>query len=226
MPESTIGSNFAENIIFLIMTKKKHIGQLIEDEVRKQQMPIVDFAEKIMCGRKNVYKIFEKSSLHLDQLARISKVLNRNFFKDLAAEPSLIDIDSEDAIQEMENRRAVAQFMDVVPKLLSKLGKQPIIAFGVPLGMEDVEELPDFMLTEYPVCFSKNDYMAEKEQYATNPLFEFKSFENTEGTKVYEMTNTFFGTRMIDVKLDYKTEEEWEKTLRFVFETFFDNGNK
>ena len=106
------------------MKKAKTIGQLIEEEVRRK-MSIKEFADKIMCGRQNVYKIFEKSSIHLDQLARISKVLDRNFFKDLAEEPSLIDIDSENAIQEMENRRAVAQFMEVVPKVLLKLKKQP-----------------------------------------------------------------------------------------------------
>lgn len=201
------------------MKKTKTIGQLIEEEVRRQ-MSITEFADKIMCGRQNVYKIFEKPSIHLDQLARISKVLNRNFFKDLAEEPSLIDIDSENAIQEMENRRAVAQFMEVVPKVLAKLKKQPIIAFGIPLGMEDVEDLPDFMLTDYGVCFSKNNYMAEKPQHATNTLFVFKSFVSQEGIKVYSMINKLYGTQMIDVKLDYKTEEEWEQTLSFIFNTF------
>lgn len=207
------------------MATKKLIGNLINDEVRRQNMSISDFAEKIFCTRGNVYKIFEKSSIQVDQLARISKVLNRNFFAELAAEPSLIDIDSEDAIMEMENRRAVSQFMEVVPRVLAKLKKQPIIAFGIPLGMEDVEELPDFMLTEYGVCFSKGSFMAEKPQYATNSIFEFKSFESSDGIKVYMMINKLFDSKMIDVKLDYKTEEEWEKTLKFIFETFFDNGN-
>lgn len=200
------------------MSKKRLLGQLIEEEVRRQ-MTITEFAEKIKCGRKNVYKIFEKSSIHLDQLATISKVLNRNFFAELAVNPSLIDIDSEEAIQEMENRRAVAQFMEVVPKVLSKLGKQPVIAFGIPLGMEDIEDLPDFMLSEYGVCFSKENFMAEKPQYAANPLFEFKPFENSDGVKVYSMIS-LIGSQLIDVKLDYKTEEEWEKTLRFIFDTF------
>lgn len=205
------------------MAQKKFIGQLIEEEVRRQ-MSVTEFADKIMCGRKNVYKIFEKSSIHLDQLARIAKVLNRNFFAELAAEPSLIDIDSEEAIQEMENRRAISQFIEVVPKVLSKMGRQPVIAFGIPLGMEDVDELPDFMLTEYGICFSKNNYMALKPQYIANPLFEFKAYDNSDGIKVYLMTNTMFGSQMIDVKLDYKTEEEWEKTLIFIFETFIDHG--
>jgi hypothetical protein len=206
------------------MATKKILGQLIEEEVRKQ-MSITDFADQILCGRQNVYKIFNKSSIHVDQLMRISRVLKRDFFKEIVDDPSLIDIDSEGAIQDMENRRAVSQFMEVVPNVLSRLGRQPVIAFGIPLGMEDVEELPDFMLTEYGICFSKGNYMAEKAQYATNPLFDFKSFENNEGIRVYLMTNTIFGTKMIDVKLDFKTEEEWEKTLRFVFDTFFEDEN-
>ena len=188
-------------------------------------MSISEFAGKIFCGRKNVYKIFDKTSIHVDQLARISKVLNRNFFEEIAKDLSLIDIDSKEAQQEIENRRAVSQFMEVVPRVLLKLRRQSVIAFGIPLGMEDVEELPDFMLTDYGVCFSKNSYMAEKSQYMSNPLFEFKCFENNDGYKVYRMINTLCGTTMIDVKLDYKTEEEWEKTLKFIFDTFFDHEN-
>ena len=202
------------------------LGKLIEEEVRRQQIPIKKFAEMIFCQRNNVYKIFERSSLHVDQLALISKVLNRNYFEELARDPTLIDINSEEAIQEMENRRAVSQFMEVVPKVLSKMGRQPVIAFGIPLGLEDVEDLPDFMLTEYGICFSKNNFMALKTQYQTNPLFDFREFEDNDGIKVYLMINTLSGSQMIDVKLDFKTEEEWEKTLRFIFETFFDHGSK
>lgn len=67
--------------------------------------------------------------------------------------------------------------------------------------------------------------MAQKPQYATNPYFKFKLYENSEGIKAYLMDNTVFGSQMIDVKLDYKTEEEWERTLRFIFETFYNYGN-
>ena len=203
------------------MKERKLLGRLIEDEVRRQQIKIAKFADMICCQRNNVYKIFERSSLHVDQLALISKVLNRNFFEELARDPSLIDINSEDAIREMENRRAVSQFIEVVPKVLSKMGRHPIIAFGTPLGMEDVDELPDFMLSQYGICFSKNNFMALKPQFNTNPLFDFKEFENNDGIKVYSMINTLAGKRVIDVKLDYKTEDEWEKTLRFIFDTFF-----
>lgn len=203
------------------MRKKKLIGQLIEEEVRRQQIPIVEFAEKIMCGRKNVYKIFEKSSIHIDQLKRISDVLGRDFFWDLAKNPSLIDVDSEEAIQEIENRRADQQFREVIPAVLSKLDKQPIIAFGKPKELEDEIDIPDYMLTDYFITFTIGGFISERPQIASNPMFEIKAYENTEGIKVYSLINKLFGSRMIDVKLDYKTELEWEKTLRFVFETFF-----
>ncbi len=205
------------------MKAKLSLGKLIETEVRRQQMHISDFADKILCGRQNVYKIFDKSSIHVDQLMRISRVLKRNFFKEIAEDPSLIDIDSEEAIQEMENRRAVSQFMEVVPNLLYKMGKQPVIAFGRPLGMEEDVVLPDFMLTKYWITFTKGTFLSE--QYISNPLFEIKVYESTTGIKVYSMTNIHKRTRTIDVKLDYKTEEEWEETLRFIFDTFFSNGN-
>lgn len=202
------------------MTKKTFIGKLIEDEVRRQQMSITDFSEKICCSRKNVYDIFKKSSIHLDQLAAISKVLNRNFFEEIARDLSLIDIDSDEAIQEMENRRAVSQFMEVIPGVLQKLEKQPIITFGRPLGLKDDVDLPDFMLTEFliPIVFTSGNYISDK--YDTKPFFEIKAYENSDGIKVYLMKNTLSGTQLIDVKLEYQTEEEWEKTMRFIFDTF------
>lgn len=202
-------------------SNKKLIGQLIEEEVRRQQIPIVEFAEKIMCGRKNVYKIFEKSSIHIDQLKRISDVLGRNFFWDLANNPSLIDVDSEEAIQEIENRRADQQFREVISAVLRKLDKQPIIAFGKPKELENEIDIPDYMLTDYFITFTLGGFISERPLIASNPMFEIKAYESSEGVKVYSLINTLFGSRMIDVKLDYKTEAEWERTLRFVFETFF-----
>lgn len=65
--------------------------------------------------------------------------------------------------------------------------------------------------------------MAEKPQYKSNRFFAFQLFESNDGIKVYLMTNTFTGSRLIDVKIDYKTEEEWKKTLAFIFETFFND---
>ena len=65
---------------------KTTIGKLIESEVRKQQIPITEFAKLICCQRNNVYDIFKRSKIDIVQLKQISKVLKRNFFKELADE--------------------------------------------------------------------------------------------------------------------------------------------
>ena len=205
------------------MSKMKKIGDLIQNEVRRQQISVTDFAKMINCQRNNVYNIFERSTIYVDQLALISRKLNHNFFVDIVNDPTLIDIDSEEAIQEMENRRARSQFIEVVPEVLKQLNKQPIISFGQPLELGDIDDLPDFMLTDYFIAFTVGSFMAEKPQYKSNRFFEFQLFESNDGIKVYLMTNTFTGSRLIDVKIDYKTEEEWKKTLAFIFETFFND---
>ena len=205
------------------MSKMKKIGDLIQNEVRRQQISVTDFAKMINCQRNNVYNIFERSTIYVDQLALISRKLKHNFFVDIVNDPTLIDIDSEEAIQEMENRRARSQFIEVVPEVLKQLNKQPIISFGQPLELGDVDDLPDFMLTDYFIAFTVGSFMAEKPQYKSSPFFEFQLFESNDGIKVYLMTNTFTGSRLIDVKIDYKTEEEWKKTLAFIFETFFND---
>lgn len=64
------------------MTEKRTIGKLIEKEVRKQQLSIVEFADRICCKRNNVYNLFTRNNMDIQQLALISKVLGRNFFKE------------------------------------------------------------------------------------------------------------------------------------------------
>ena len=63
-----------------------HIGQLIEEELRRQERSVTWFAKKLYCDRTNVYKIFRKQSIDTDLLLRISVILRRNFFTDFADE--------------------------------------------------------------------------------------------------------------------------------------------
>ena len=79
----------------------KTIGEIIEREVRKQQIPITQFADMICCQRNNVYDIFRRSKIDILLLKRISEVLKRNFFKDLAEDLDLIN-ESEEKAQEKE----------------------------------------------------------------------------------------------------------------------------
>ena len=49
----------------------KTIGEIIEREVRKQQIPITQFADMICCQRNNVYDIFRRSKIDIILLKRI-----------------------------------------------------------------------------------------------------------------------------------------------------------
>ena len=62
------------------MTEEFHI----REELDRQNLTVVWFAAAINSDRSNCYDIFERKFINLELLERISKVLKRNFFKDLA----------------------------------------------------------------------------------------------------------------------------------------------
>ncbi len=55
------------------MTNKRTIGELIENEVRKQQIPITGFAKMICCQRNNVYDIFKRSKMDIAHMGMKTK---------------------------------------------------------------------------------------------------------------------------------------------------------
>jgi predicted transcriptional regulator len=59
-----------------------HIGQMIQAELNRQGRTVVWFAKTICCEKSNVYKLFKRKSIDLDQLMKISQALNYNFLKD------------------------------------------------------------------------------------------------------------------------------------------------
>lgn len=58
-----------------------HIGNLIKEELKRQERTISWFARKLYCDRSNVYDIFCRKSIDTDLLLRISRVLNHDFFR-------------------------------------------------------------------------------------------------------------------------------------------------
>ena len=58
------------------------IGQMIKDELKKQGRSASWLAKKIYCERTNVYKLFKRKSLDLEQLMQISRILDHDFLKD------------------------------------------------------------------------------------------------------------------------------------------------
>ena len=58
-----------------------HIGQLIHEQLRNDQRSVGWLAREIGCTRNHVYKVFNKPSLDVDLLLRISKSMQFNFFQ-------------------------------------------------------------------------------------------------------------------------------------------------
>ena len=74
----------------------KSIGILIKEELEKQERSVSWFARKLSCDRSNVYRLFQRESIDTHLLARISLILNRDFFSDLSTDIHLSDLsDSE-----------------------------------------------------------------------------------------------------------------------------------
>ncbi len=64
------------------------IGQLIKEELNKQERSVSWFARKLSCDRTSVYRLFQKDSIDTRLLVRISRILDRDFFMDLSNEVS------------------------------------------------------------------------------------------------------------------------------------------
>ena len=58
-----------------------HIGNLIKEELEKQERTVSWFARKLCCDRSNVYKLFKRSTIDTELLLRVSKILNYDFFE-------------------------------------------------------------------------------------------------------------------------------------------------
>ena len=71
------------------MEEKFHLGHKIKTVFEQKQMSVSEFARQIHCERTNVYTIFNRTTIDTDLLARISRVLEYNFFEDVMNEYGL-----------------------------------------------------------------------------------------------------------------------------------------
>lgn len=190
------------------------IGELIKYEVLKQQISITQFAKLIHCKRNNVYNIFERPSIDILLLKRISKVLNRNFFKDIAEDINLIN-ENEDSDIERLKRKAVSQFFEVVPKVLNQLGKSSVIVFS----NESIDSpVPDFLLPDYLISFTIGETL--KERLGDDKSLLIETIKKEDGIEVETSRNIIYNSLFINVKIDYRSESEWFEILKFAFEVY------
>lgn len=196
-------------------TKSKTIGDLINEEVRRQGMPVTKFAKEINCQRNNVYDIFNRSNMDIDLLKRISKVLDVNFFQKIANDLDLVCEEAENVNQ--QEQKAVSQFLDVVPKLLEKMGKNAAIFMGNPCPSDiDSDCLPDFCLPDYSISFTFGKTLEERMK-ATSYL-SFEVVRKNVGCEVETCFNKCTSLQTVNIQLTYKTEEQWAEILEFAFE--------
>lgn len=206
------------------MERKEIIGEKIEKEVRKQGISIKSFAKMIGCERNNAYDIFKRNKIDISQLAKISKALNRNFFKEIAEDLELTDMNNPEKEKELRNEDAVAQFHDVIIDVLERLGIEAVISFGRPKELDKSIVLPDFMIeidNEYKITFTIGENFKDKTKNAYQKFMSCQTFTNEAGISVDLLTNKSCNIHWIDIKLDFKTAEEWEDILRFALEKVY-----
>ena len=196
-------------------TKSKTIGDLINEEVRRQGMPVTKFAKEINCQRNNVYDIFNRSNMDIDLLKRISKVLGVNFFQKIADDLDLVCEEADNVNQ--QEQKAVSQFLDVVPKLLEKMGKNAAIFMGNPCPLDiDSDCLPDFSLPDYSISFTFGKTLEERMK--ANSYLSFEVVRKNVGCEVETCFNKCTSLQTVNIQLTYKTEEQWAEILEFAFE--------
>ncbi len=199
--------------------EEETIGERIEKEVRKQEWDITKFAEAIYCKRNNVYNIFQRNNIDIQLLANISKVLKHNFFDDLAKNPKLAYINENESEKDTENRRAVAQFFEVMPNILTRIGMNNRITFNKSVEFnENNVPTPDIILPDYLVCFTIGERWVDRAQTSNSQIFSIETMKSDDGISVDIIENKIYKSVMIDIVLDYKSEQEWESTMRFVKE--------
>ena len=208
-----MASIFAKNKAAMAKT----IGALIEEEVRRQGWVIKDFASKIFCTRTNVYDIFNRSKMDVAQLELISRVLKHNFFKDLADNPALADANNPEVEKDLENRRAAAQFFDAMPKVLKNLHIDTNIVMPI-MQNEFNDPLPDYGLSDYAIFFTLGERLYDRFSKDALGLFEVQTDYAPGNQAVDIWHNTMNHQWFVDVKLDYKTEQEWGDIIVHLFQ--------
>lgn len=62
---------------------RMHIGHLIKSVFDEKGISVTEFARRINCARPNVYSIFERYDLSVEQIIAISEALDHNFLDDI-----------------------------------------------------------------------------------------------------------------------------------------------
>lgn len=196
----------------------KTIGEMINEEVRRQQISIVDFAKMINYTRTNAYNIFKRNNIDIELLKRISTVLNHNYFEDLA---NNMDLARPVELSEEETKRlqTIDMFLEAVPNAFEKLGIDATIVFGTKKGIEKDIPLPDFILSNYNITFTVGQTYQKKCNGFWGNQVLFTDVVSNGLTEMVCYYNQIDGIQYLDIAIDYMSEEEWFETIKFALDS-------
>lgn len=64
--------------------KTIHVGNMIKKELKAQGRTVTWLAQAVHMERSSIYKIFDRNSIDVGLLVRISLVINHDFFDDIS----------------------------------------------------------------------------------------------------------------------------------------------
>lgn len=190
------------------------IGKLIENEIRKQQLDVSKTAKKLHLSRTNLYNVFSRTTIDISLLSRFSKVLNHNFFQDLADNLEFIGDCNEEKHIDVRNRKALTQFWKVMPDVLKELDMNYTIVF-CPNAIDEIP-VPDYGLGDSGICFTIGERLWEKWNKETSKILTMTPIEYKNGVFIDLWSNKLYGSTLADIKIDFKTKEEWKELMLYV----------
>ena len=98
---------------------KVHIGKKIKEVLDRSHYSVSDFAKLINLTRDGAYKVFNKEIIDTDQLNKISRVLNHDFFKYFSHDLSVIK-EPKDAFG-YATKEDMVNILNVIEKLARKV---------------------------------------------------------------------------------------------------------
>lgn len=92
---------------------KLHVGHMVKSVFEKSGLSVTEFARRIHCTRPNIYAIFERNDIGVEQLIRISVALNHNFFDDI--------IDLSGMKPNMQSKQIVVNMKNIDTKKIERI---------------------------------------------------------------------------------------------------------
>ena len=111
----------------------------------------------------------------------------------------------------------VAQFFDAMPKVLKNLHIDTNIVMPI-MQNEFNDPLPDYGLSDYAIFFTLGERLYDRFSKEGHGLFDVQTDYAPGNQPIDIWHNTMNHQWFVDVKLDYKTEQEWGDIIVHLFQ--------